>query len=255
MTQMRNNSLIKKIAGVLSCILLWLVIWEIATNEVGLDIFFPGPVSTFRALGALIITSEFWKTIIYSIGRIMLGLTLGASFGILLALLSRLHSFIHIFISIGMTVIKSTPVASIVMILWIIIDSSHLPVVIGLLMVMPIIWQNLIDAFNSVDKKLLEMAEIFEFSRFKTIRYIWFPTLVKFLIPAIITSIGLAWKSGIAAEIISYAKNSIGKNIYLAKAFFESESLMAWTLTVVILSLIFEFSAKLLLRRFNNAAD
>ena len=30
---------------------------------------------------------------------------------------------------------------------------------------MPIIWQNTMDAFSSIDKNLIEVAEIFEFSK------------------------------------------------------------------------------------------
>ena len=64
------------------------------------------------------------------------------------------------------------------------------------------------------------------------------------------TSVGLAWKSGIAAEIISYTKNSIGENIYDAKTYFEGDLLLSWTLVVIIISLIFEFAVKKISRRF-----
>ena len=249
---MKNKSPYLKICIIAVSIIAWVVLWWFAASKSSLNYLFPTPVSTFKALGSLIITANFWKTVLYTIFRILSGLLLGIVFGVLLALLSRLSEWIHSFISVGMTVIKSTPVASIVMILWMIIDDS-LPVIIALLMVMPIIWQNLIDGFNSVDGKLLQMARIFEFSRKKKIRYIWVPTLLNYLIPGIITSIGLAWKSGIAAEIIGYTKNSIGKKIYLAKGYPKYDELMAWTFTVIALSLIFEYLAKYLLRRYKNA--
>jgi NitT/TauT family transport system permease protein len=149
-----------------------------------------------------------------------------------------------------MTVIKSTPVASIVMVLWIIIGSTNLPAVIGVLMVMPIIWQNLKDGYDSIDKELYELSVAYEFSRRKRYRLLVFPALMQYFIPAILTSIGLAWKSGIAAEIIAYTKNSIGKNIYDAKGELDTPSVFAWTLAVVLISIAFEFAIKTLLRRF-----
>ena len=251
---MKNKQITKKLIFVTVSFAGWLLLWWLAAKNNSLNFLFPTPVSTLKALGALVITASFWRTVLNSVLRILLGLAIGVLFGIILALLSKLSSFIYTFISLGMTFIKSTPVASVVMILCIIIlDNSSLPVIIAVLMVMPIIWQNLIDGFDSVDGKILEMARIFEFSRKKKLKYIWVPTLLNYLIPAVITSIGLAWKSGIAAEIIAYTKNSIGKKIYLSKGFSEYEELMAWTLTVVILSLIFEFLAKYLLRRYQNA--
>ena len=63
------------------------------------------------------------------------------------------------------------------------------------------------------------------------------------------SSIGLAWKAGIAAEIIAYTRNSIGKEIFDAKNFFMGPEMFAWTLAVVLLSLLFEMLIKLLLRK------
>ena len=152
-----------------------------------------------------------------------------------------------------MTVIKSTPVASFIMILWVMIGSASLPSVIGLLMVMPIVWQNLMNAFDAIDGKLYEVAEIFGLSKKARFRFLIFPTLMQYFIPAVLTSIGLAWKSGIAAEILTYTKNSIGRNILDAKNYFEGADLLAWTATVIAISLLFEFIISRLARRYRNA--
>ena len=104
--------------------------------------------------------------------------------------------------------------------------------------------------FNSIDKDLSEVCEIFEFSRFKKFRYLVIPHLLKFFVPASLTAMGLAWKSGIAAEIITYTKNSIGQNIFDAKNFFEGDKMFAWTIVVVFISLVLEKTIRLLIRRF-----
>ena len=54
-------------------------------------------------------------------------------------------------------------------------------------------------------------------------------------------SIGLAWKAGVAAEIIAMPKNTIGTMIGEAKLYIESATMFAWTLTVILLSLVIEF--------------
>jgi NitT/TauT family transport system permease protein len=78
------------------------------------------------------------------------------------------------------------------------------------------------------------------------------PALKRYFMPAFLTSIGLAWKSGIAAEIITYTKNSIGGNILESKNVFSGDVMLAWTLTVILLSLLLEYSVKVLVRRFNK---
>ena len=156
------------------------------------------------------------------------------------------------FFAIGFSVIRSTPVASVIMILWIFIGSVRVASAIALLMVAPIIWQNLMDGYATIDKQLSEVADIFEISGFKRFKLLVFPALIRYFVPALLTSAGLAWKSGIAAEIITIAKNSIGYEIKTHKDFFESDYMLAWTLVVIIISVIFENGIRFLVRRFKS---
>ena len=123
-------------------------------------------------------------------------------------------------------------------------------ILIAILMVMPIICQTLLDGYASIDVHLSEVAKIFGFSRLKTFRVLIFPTLKSYLIPAIITASGLAWKAEIAAEIIAYTKRSIGQGINDAKYDMDTARVFAWTVVVVTLSIILEKCTKYLLRRF-----
>jgi NitT/TauT family transport system permease protein len=137
-----------------------------------------------------------------------------------------------------------------IIILWIMMDGSSLAVFVALLMVMPIIWQNTMDAYSSIDINLLEITEVFEFSEKKKFKILILPTLKKFLYPAIITSAGLAWKAEIAAEIIAYTKKSIGQGINDAKYNMDTPTVFAWTLLIILFSILLELGTKKLLRRF-----
>ena len=258
---MKNNPMAKRVLGLgatLLSVACWILLWALLAHLLDIEVFFPGPIKTVKALLNLVITIDFWKTVALSMLRIILGLILGVAIGALLAFACRLLPFVTRFVTIGMTVVKSTPVASIVLILWVIvaqgIGSANLPIIIALLMVAPIIWQNLMDGFDSIDPQLVEVATVFEFPFAKRLRLIVLPSLLKFFIPAIITSIGLSWKSGIAAEIIAYTKSSIGRHILDAKSTFDGDVMLAWTIVVVLLSLLFEFIAKMLLRRYMSNA-
>ena len=117
---------------------------------------------------------------------------------------------------------------------------------------MPIIWQSTLDGFGAIDYNLDEVAHVFDFGRIKRFKLVIFPSLVKFLIPAIITAAGLAWKAEIAAEIIAYTKNSIGQQINDAKYFMNTPRVFAWTVMIIFFSIILEKTAKKLLSRVKN---
>ena len=59
------------------------------------------------------------------------------------------------------TVIKTTPVASFIILCLIWLDSSNLSVFIAFLMVLPIVYSNMLEGIKAADGKLIEMAKLF----------------------------------------------------------------------------------------------
>ncbi len=236
---MKNNA--KKILYGIAIIVFWVAVWECVARIINLPLILPTATEVISSLAHLIITLSFWKILLLSFLRIIIGFAIGVLIAIALAVLCKSSKPAMRLFSPVMTVIRATPVASFIMVLWLIIGSNLVPSTITSLMVIPVIWQNLINGFSAIDKNLSEVCDVFEVSGFKRFKFLIVPTLIRFLVPGIITSAGLAWKAGIAAEIIAYTANSIGREIFNSKNYLESAEMLAWTLVVVILSLIFEF--------------
>ncbi len=233
-------------------LLFWAALWQISSIIIGNDFLVPGIVPTFKALFILMGDVDFYLAIFLSLLRVIAGLVLGIVFGVLIAIASYKIVPICRIVSPAVSVIKSTPVASFIVILWIMMSGDSLSIFISFLMVFPIIWQNTLDGFRSVDTHLLEIAYIFKFSGFKKFKLVFFPCIIKFLIPAIITSVGLAWKAEIAAEIIAYTSKSIGHLINESKTFFDTPKVFALTLVIIFFSVMLEFIAKKALRRIKT---
>ena len=100
--------------------------------------------------------------------------------------------------------------------------------------------------------ELIELSEVFEFSRLKKFRLITLPSIERFLIPAVITASGFAWKAEIAAEIIAYTKNSIGQGINDAKYYMDTPTIFAWTVVIIALSISLEAITAYVMRRVKN---
>lgn len=228
----------------------WLILWEILARVINLDFILPGFLKTASELFKILSVGSSYLFLLLSFLRIALGFVIGVALGIGLAFLTRFSKAAKALLAPIMSIVKATPVASFIMVLWLLIGSDAVPTVISAIMVAPIVWQNLEEGFLSIDKELDEVCRIYSVSPKKRLKILVFPTLIKYLIPSVLTSAGLSWKAGIAAEIISYTSNSIGKEIYLAKAYFESGKMFAWTIIVVFLSLLIEFLIKSFKKRF-----
>ena len=129
-----------------------------------------------------------------------------------------------------------------------------LTVFIGFIMVMPIIFQNVLAGLDALDNNLKEVAKVFELTTLQKLRILFFPSIRSYLFPAIITSVGLAFKSQIAAEIIAYTNNSIGQYIYDANYGLNTDVVFAWATVIVVFSISLESLCRLILGRIKNEA-
>ena len=151
---------------------------------------------------------------------------------------------------------RATPVASIVILILVWVRSRNLSVVISFMMVFPVVYQNVLKGLCNTDRNLIEMADAYRIRTLKRIRYIYLPYLVPYLESAISISLGLAWKSGIAAEVIGLPDGSIGERVYEAKIYLSMPDLFASTVTVIILAFVFErvflYLSRIILRRISR---
>lgn len=235
-TFITQNKWIKKVI----MILLWLLLWQWAYIQIQKEILFVSPFDVLKTIVNLSAKKEFWNTIFYSLLRIMIGYFLGITAGIFGAIITFRIPFAYEFFSPAIGVIKATPVASFIILALLWMRTGIVPVFISFLMVFPIIWTNMIAGIKNTDNQLLEMAKVFQFSWWKKIKLIYIPSVFPYFMASCVVSLGLAWKSGIAAEVISNPKFSIGSQLYDSKIYLETAQLFAWTAIVILLSVLLE---------------
>lgn len=233
--------------------LFWLGIWQIASMIVGKELILPGPFSVLKAFGQLVIQGSFWLSILLTMLRIILGYCLGVISGCLLALACCSSKTLNTLLSPIVRMVRATPVASFIILAMLWMSKGGVPVLMSALMVTPVVWGNLVEGYQSRDMKLSEMADVYRLGKWKTLRYLHIPSLMPALKAACLTALGLAWKSGIAAEVLSQPKKAIGSNIYYSKVYLETPELFAWTASVIALSFLLETAVKRLLAKQRNA--
>jgi len=197
-------------------------------------------MQVLRCLGNLMLTAGFWQTVAVSIGRILLGIVCAVALGCVLAVVTTSCRLPEILIAPAMTAMQATPVASFTILVLIWIDRDFVPVLICGMMVLPVVWNSVSTGIRVTDPQLLEMAKVYRLSRLQTLRRIWIPSVMPFFRTACSSSIGLGWKAGIAAEVLTVPKHSIGRMIADSKLYLMTEELFASTLVVIVLSLLLQ---------------
>ena len=172
--------------------------------------------------------------------RIVLGYISAVFVGVLLAYGAYKSKFFFELIYPLVSIIKATPVASFIILALVWFKTSYIPSFISFLIVSPIVFSNVYEGIKNTDESLLQMAQVYNFSNFKKLRYIYIPSVLPHFISASLVSVGLSWKSGIAAEVICTPKISIGSMLYNSKVYLETDELFAWTFAVIVMSIMFE---------------
>lgn len=231
-------------------ILFWIAVWQAASVIVDNSIILTGPAAMIRSLVSHLPEAEFWRTIVCSFTRITLGFLLSFLLGILLGSLAYRLPLLKEFLAPIVSLMKSIPVASFIILALIWIGSKNLAMLVSFLIVFPVMYVNTTAGLESTDPKLMEMARVFRIPLYRRIRYIYRPTLIPFLISACKVTIGMSWKSGIAAEVIGVPTSSIGEKLYLSKIYLDTADLLAWTFIIIAVSVSFEKIFLTVLRRF-----
>ncbi|MGO1042560.1 ABC transporter permease [Clostridioides difficile] len=238
---MKISTTLKKISKAhILAIIFWLIVWQISSMIIGQEILLVSPFSSLKRLFELSMKFEFWQSILFSFIKITTGFILAFIIGIMSAIIASNKKNFRILIEPLILTIQSIPVASFIILSLIWISSKNLSIFISFLMVLPVVYRNILDGINSISRELNDMAKVFKVSRIKKIRYIYLSEVAPYLRAACSVSLGLCWKSGIAAEIIGMPANSIGENLYKAKVYLNTPDLFAWTIVIIIISICFQ---------------
>ena len=249
-SQDKKNIFVKTVS-----VLLALAVWQLVSMLIGSEILLVSPLQVLARLFEMVGEEGFFSSVWFSFSRIGLGFFSGLLLGTALALLAGRFPVIEKLLWPYMITVKSVPVASFVVIALVWFTSSSLAVLISFLMVLPIIYTNLLEGIRSVDGKMLEMADVFRMTFFRRLKYIWIPSVRPFLLSGVRVSLGLAWKSGVAAELIGIPDGSLGEALYYSKLFLNTSDLFAWTVVIVLASVLFEKLFVILLDKVFEAVE
>lgn len=243
----RKRHTIKRIFRVLLIVVFWFAVWQGVSMIVNQSLFVPSVPETFSSLGGLVVTGEFWLSILMTLYRVVFGLVVAFVLGVSLAFLAAHAGIVEQLLRPLVTAVKSTPVMSIIVLALVWFNASYVPVFSCILLCFPIFYANTLGGIKSVERNYLELAKVYHVRRVRVIREVTIPSVLPNIYTALSIALGFSWKSVVAAEVLSSPKYSMGFNLYATKLYLDTPGLFAWTIAIIIISLIVERGLKRLL--------
>ncbi|MBQ7886729.1 MAG: ABC transporter permease subunit [Clostridia bacterium] len=233
-------------AGVL---VFYLAVWSALADWINQPLLLPTPGAVGQKLLSLLPDPAFYLSLGATLLRTLLAYALGIAGAAGLSVVCVKSRTMELLLSPLLSAIRATPVTSFIVLALVWLSSPRVPVLTGFLMTLPVVYSALTQAIRAIDPKLMEMARMYGFSKVKTLVHVTIPSVLPAFAQSCLAAIGLCWKAVVAAEVIGVPRLAVGSRIYESKIYLETESLLAWTLTIITLSVLLEALLRRLAKR------
>jgi NitT/TauT family transport system permease protein len=235
----------KYIFGSLSIISI-LVLWQILTITIGNTYIFPSPLKVFSTFFILLKTLSTYEIIFLTLSRLIIALIIAILLGIALGLLSSNFSFLKDFLHPIVQMLRSLPVASIIVIILILVGNKTSLYIITFLMIFPIVYQATLSGVENISTDLKDSITLEPKHKMHIMFQIQLPLAWPYIKTAFFQSLGLGFKVIVMAEFISQTTKGIGNELYQGSISINYELVFAWTIIIIILVMLMEYFIKLI---------
>ena len=217
-----------------------LLVWYIAARAVDIEMILPSPARSFEEFFALLAEADFWVAVGNTIGRTLFCFFLGFAVAAVTASLSAFVKPVKRLLSPIITVLRSVPTMSIILIAIIALRSDESPVLVTFLIVYPLLHASFERALENVDPYAVNMSKVYGVPVYKRIFMLYIPSVLPDVFAASKSNISLALKVMIASEVLAQTFDSMGVNMQIARIYLDTALLMGWTIMAIVLSFLLE---------------
>lgn len=227
----------------LSSVILF-ILWQLASMIIGSEVILPSPYLTFKGLIEVIKLDDFLKIIISTLGRTFISFTLAIVIALFLGVFSAFNKYIYNFMVPILNVMRSLPTIGFIILALIWLSQGSAPILVGFVMSFPIFYDAIIGAILNIDKKILEMAKVYELSIGNLIKNIYLPSISFAICRIMVSTFSLTMKLVVGGEVIGQPKYGIGTSLFVEKNYLNTNMVFAWIIVVIIIGIIFSLIQK-----------
>lgn len=251
--KIKNSKVLKKTSVFLTALIVPIIIlitWEyLSRNGYIKVLILPSPSDILIAYMDLIKSGRLFDNLWISISRVGQGYMVGAALGLIVGIIVGLFKRIEIAVSIVLGFLRPIPIIAWmpVLILWMGIDEGSKVAVIAIGSFWPVLI-NVISGIRSVDKKYLEVANIFEKNKFQILLSVVLPSALPSIFTGLRLGIGIAWMCVVGAELIASA-SGIGYLIMYSREMLQPDIMFAGVFSIGLIGLLIDNGLELLEKR------
>lgn len=221
-------------------VLLFLAWWAATTFTDVPAILLPSPQSVLMAFVGMLESGELASHIAASGVRALTGFVLAAAVGLSLGLVLSQSKKAFESADILINALRVTPPLALIplLILWFGIEEAPKVAVVFLSGFFPI-YLNTLNAFQSVDAKLLEVAASLRMTRKEVFRLVLWPAALPGILTGLRIGFGYCWRALVGAELIA-ASTGLGFMISESGEYMKTDCVFVGIITIAVLGIVMD---------------
>ena len=229
---MNKSKILKTSISVLVILFVWYLVTEIGIVN---SYVLPSPLKVIDSFCKMVKSGEIFEDIYISYIRVFKGFFLATSLAFLLAMVRIIFPKCNDYYETIIQFLKNVPPLSLIslLILWCGIGETTKISIIVLTAFFPI-YLNTVKGFLSCDKKLLEVGQVYGYSKVNTFFKIVLPYAMSDILVGMRIGLGYSWRAIIGAEMIA-ASTGLGHMILFAQQMSRTDKVIVGILVIGIL--------------------
>ena len=229
---MNKSKILKTSISVLVILFVWYLVTEMGIVN---SYVLPSPLKVIYSFCNMVKSGEIFEDIYISYIRVFKGFFLATSLAFLLAMVRIIFPKCNDYYETIIQFLKNVPPLSLIslLILWCGIGETTKISIIVLTAFFPI-YLNTVKGFVSCDKKLLEVGQVYGYSKVNTFFKIMLPYAMSDILVGMRIGLGYSWRAIIGAEMIA-ASTGLGHMILFAQQMSRTDKVIVGILVIGIL--------------------
>lgn len=220
------------IISVCALLCMWLV-WVIAWLIVDDGYVIPSFTDTVKEIGALMVSSEFWQAFGLTLARTAISWFAATVLAAAVASAGAVFPAVRKFAAPFIAVFRTVPTMAITLMLLIWSSPRVAPAIVSALIVFPIAYARFNSAFDGIDRKLTDMADVYNVPFGERLAKIYIPQVMPLVLSQIGPDFSLTLKVMVSAEVMCSTFNSLGGLIYQSNVFLNTAQMFALTICTI----------------------
>jgi NitT/TauT family transport system permease protein len=230
----------KKTTIYTTSILILFLFWLFFYVWMNQPLLMPSPIAVLVSIFDIITTSTTLIALISTLVRLMFAIGVAVVLGMIFGVIGSRYEHLSLFFRPYITILRTIPVISFVVIVLIVFGFGMTPYIITFLMIFPIIYQAIHDGIKGIDKAYLDVYKLEDDHIISAVRHCYFPLIKDHITTALLQSAGLGIKVLVMAEYLAQTPNAIGQQIYLSRVNLNYNAVFGWTIILIFIALSIE---------------